>query len=34
VGKLAAASDVLAMAVSLGSAVFLALELFSKTKGN
>lgn len=34
VGKLAAASDILAMSVSVGAAVFLALELFSKTKGN
>lgn len=34
VGKLAATADILAMSVSVGSAVFLAIELFSKTKGN
>ncbi|MFM7209903.1 MAG: hypothetical protein ACKOY8_08810 [Verrucomicrobiota bacterium] len=34
VGKLTAVADILTMAVSVFAAVFLALELFSKTKGN
>lgn len=34
VGKFAASVDVLAMMVSLGAAIFLALELFVKTKGS
>jgi len=33
VGKVAAAIDLLALAASLGGAVFLAIELFSKSKG-
>jgi hypothetical protein len=33
VGKVAAAIDLLALAASLGGAVILALELFSRSKG-